>query len=125
MTEQGSISKQNTPSNAFAVKPPPEPPDNVRLALAALALCGPSNITGFLAACHAIGARESGARQFTSKSLLDALAPYVHAGWVVEQSGGYQCGYGLRPRLLRAFSPPQLVQIGAAYQGSLRHQYYG
>jgi len=109
----------------LVVKEPPLPPDNVKLALAALALCGPSNITGFLAACNALGARESGARQFTSKSLLAALAPYLEAGWIIERSGAYEFGYGRRSRFLRSFSPPLLVQMGTAYQTSLRHNYYG
>ncbi|HEY0469169.1 MAG TPA: hypothetical protein VGC79_33485, partial [Polyangiaceae bacterium] len=124
MTEQSSTIKQDTPSNSQVLKPPP-PPDNVRLALAALALRGASNITGFLAACNAVGARESEARQFTQKSLLAAIAPYVEAGWVVTRSSTYECAYGLRPRLLRLFSRPQLVQLGEAHKAGLRGHYDG
>ena len=124
MTE-GSTSKQDTPSNAFVVKPPPSPPENVRLALVALALTGKSNITGFLAVCHAVGARESGARQFTAKSLLEALKPYLEAGWVVHHASTYECAYGLRPRLLRSLSPAQLVQISSALKTGPRGHYYG
>jgi hypothetical protein len=69
VTELGSTIKQDTPSNACMPNPPP-PAENIRLALAALALRGKSNITGFLAACNAVGARQSEARQFTAKSIL-------------------------------------------------------
>ena len=125
VTEPNSTPKPDTLANESALKQPPPPPDNVRLALAALALRGASNITRFLAACNAVGARQTNARQFTSKSLLEALAPYVAAGWVVERSATYDCAYGLRPRLLRSFSPTELVQIVAASRARAAGNLYG
>ncbi|HET9934099.1 MAG TPA: hypothetical protein VFQ35_25530, partial [Polyangiaceae bacterium] len=100
------------------------PPDNVRLALAALALAGPSNISAFTAAAGAVGARESTARAFSTQTLRRAMDPYIEAGWVLDVGRGFECAYGLGPKVLRSYSPQALAGIGELYKTSVRKSYY-
>lgn len=101
----------------------PTPTRALRLVLAALALRGRSNISGLLATASALGARESENRAFSTQSLKRALEPYLAAGWVLETSQGLECNRGLRPRMLRAFSKPELTALGHAYLATLRRGY--
>jgi hypothetical protein len=111
------------PSNAEQVSSPPLP-ENLRLALAALALHGPANISRFCQIAGGAGARESEARAFSTQSLRVALEPYLQVGWVLESGALYECAYGLGPRLLRSFSKEALVQLGSRYVASLRGTLY-
>jgi len=100
------------------------PPTRVeRLILAALALRGRSNISALLATASALGARETETRAFSTQSLKRALEPYVAAGWILETAQGYECNWGLGPRVLRSFSKPELTALGQAYVDSLRRGY--
>ncbi|HYQ16402.1 MAG TPA: DEAD/DEAH box helicase [Polyangiaceae bacterium] len=107
---------------AQSLNPPnglPEPTYMERLVLAALALRGRSRISGLLATASVLGASES------TPSLKHALEPYLAAGWVLETSEGYECTWGLGPRVLRSFPPAELTALGNAYVESLRRSYGG
>jgi len=101
----------------------PTPTRNERLLLAALALRGRSTMSALLSTVSKLGVRASESREFSVVSLKRALTPYLEAGWVLETSQGFECNWGLKPRVLRTFSKPELTAFGRAYLERTRPTY--
>jgi len=113
-----SPSRETAPSASPASALPLD--ENMRRALAGLALWGHAKISAFVQVATAVGARESATRAFSTQSLRQALAPLLEAGWVREIDGGFECGFGVGPRILRSFAPPVLREIVEQYKSSAR-----
>lgn len=94
--------------------------------LALLALRGKSNITSLLAAVGAVGLRTKASRAFSTQSLREVLQPFIEARWVFQTEAGFECDYGLGPRVLRSFSSEALADLGQRYLASVRNRgHYG
>jgi superfamily II DNA or RNA helicase len=113
-----SPSRETAPSASPASSLPLD--ENMRRALAGLALWGHANISTFVQVATALGARHSATRAFSTHSLRQALVPLIQAGWVREVDGGFECGFGVGTRVLRSFEPPVLREIVEQYKSCAR-----